>query len=468
MPHDETMGALFTDFYELTMAQVYFAEGMEGQAVFETFFRRLPEGRSYFVSAGLADVLDFLERFRFHDEDIEVLRKDGRFSEPFLEHLRGLRFTGDVWAIPEGSVVFPHEPIVQIVAPIEQGQLVETFVLNRIHQQTVLATKAARVVDAAEGKTVVEFGARRAYGWDAALQAARCAYLAGASGTSLVEATRRFGIPSFGTMAHSFIQAFDSEAEAFSAFARRYPHTTLLVDTYDSLEGVDRVIRLCRTGIGVGAVRLDSGDLGELARAARRRLDAAGLRHVRIVATSGLDEWKIAKLVREGSPIDAFGVGTSLVTSEDAPTVDLAYKLVEYEGRGRTKLSPGKEIYPMRKQVFRQREGSVFTKDVLGLSGEEIPGEALLVPVMRGGERLPEGRMDLETSRRRLREQLAALPPTLRSLDGAAGLPLRLSPGLERARRAVRSALATGKPPPGAGAEGPSVSASAEAPSEIP
>src|SRR5690606_35718847 len=293
MAVQEHVSALFTDLYEVTMAQAYLREGMSGTAVFETFFRKLPPGRSYVLAAGIGDVLDFLEDLRFERADLEYLRGLGSFSEEFLERLARLRFTGDVWAVPEGTIVFPNEPIVQIAAPIFEAQLVETFVINQIHLQSVLASKAARVVTAARGRTVVEFGARRAHGTDAALKAARTSYLAGAAGTSNLFAARQYGIPAFGTMAHSFVQAFEDEADAFEAFARLYPGTTLLVDTYDTLRGIDRVVELARrlgTGFDLGAVRLDSGDLGALAREARARLDRAGLGRTQIFASSSLDE----------------------------------------------------------------------------------------------------------------------------------------------------------------------------------
>ncbi|CDZ91185.1 nicotinate phosphoribosyltransferase [Rhodococcus ruber] len=414
--------ALFTDLYEVTMAQAYAVRGMSETAVFETFFRKLPPGRSYVVAAGLPDVLDFLEAFRFEDDDLRYLRGLGLFSDEFLGQLAAVRFTGDVWAVPEGTVVFPNEPIVQVVAPILEAQLVETFVLNRIHLQSVLASKAARIVEAAQGRPVVDFGARRAHGTDAALEVARAGYLAGAAGTSNLLAAREYGIPAFGTMAHSFVQAFDDEAEAFEAFARLYPGTTLLVDTYDTLRGVDLVVDLAgRLGdrFDVRAIRLDSGDLGALSKAARARLDAAGLHDVRIFASSGLDEYSIAALLDAGCPVDGFGVGTHLSIAQDAPTLDMAYKLVEYAGVGRTKLSSGKVLHPGRKQVFRRTDGGVFAGDTIGRPDEDLPGEPLLVPVMRAGRRLPQYDTGLDDARRRARQQIDALPTALRSLDEA-------------------------------------------------
>lgn len=436
--------ALFTDLYEITMAQAYMAEGMSGTAVFETFFRKLPQGRSYVMAAGLPDVLDFLEAFRFSETDIDYLRQLGLFTTEFLHSLAAVRFTGDVWALPEGTVVFPNEPIVQVIAPIVEAQLVETFVVNQIHLQCVLASKAARVVEAARGRPVVDFGARRAHGTDAAVKAARAGYLAGMAGTSNLLAAYQYEIPAFGTMAHSFIQAFDDELAAFAAFARLYPGTTMLVDTYDTLRGVDHVIELVGRGFDVAGIRLDSGDLGALSKAARARLDAAGMSHLEVFASSGLDEYRIAALMSDGCPIDAFAVGTKVVVAQDAPALDMAYKLVEYDGVGRTKFSSGKVIYPGRKQVVRRLEGGLFAGDTIGSPAEELDGDPLLVPVMKNGRRVPQP--DLTASRNRARRQMDQLPPRLRSL-GATGspYPVDVSPGivaaLESLRRDLRPAV---------------------------
>ena len=433
--------ALFTDLYEITMAQAYAAERMSGTAVFETFFRKLPQGRSYVLAAGLSDVLDFLESFRFAEADIDYLRQLSLFTEEFLRSLAAVRFTGDVWAVPEGTVVFPNEPIVQLIAPIVEGQLVETFVVNQIHLQSVLASKAARVVEAARGRPVVDFGARRAHGTDAALKVARAGYLAGEAGTSNLLAARDYAIPAFGTMAHSFIQAFDDEFDALAAFARLYPGTTLLVDTYDTLRGVDHVIELVKRGFDVAGIRLDSGDLGALSKAARARLDAAGMNHLDIFASSGLDEYRIAALIDDGCPIDAFAVGTKVVVAQDAPALDMAYKLVEYEGAGRTKFSSGKIIYPGRKQVARRLQDGIFAGDTIGTPDEDLDGERLLVPVMTNGRRLERPDSDLTASRNRARRQIDQLPPQLRSLDATdRSYPVDVSPviasELDRLRRA--------------------------------
>ena len=435
--------ALFTDLYEVTMAQAYVVEQMSGTAVFETVFRKLPHGRSYLMAAGLSDVLDFLEALRFDQEDLQYLREMGTFTDEFLQRLAEVRFTGDVWAAPEGTVVFPNEPIVQVMAPILEAQLVETFVVNQIHLQSVIATKAARVVNAAAGRMVVDFGARRAHGTDAALKVARASYLAGAAGTSNLLAARRYGIPAFGTMAHSFVQAFDNELDAFEAFAGVYPGTTLLVDTYDTLRGVDRVIELAkrlRERFDVRAVRLDSGDLGALSKAARAKLDAAGLNQVGIFASSGLDEYKVAALIDDGCPIDTFAVGTKLAVAEDAPALDMAYKLVEYDGVGRTKFSNGKVIYPGRKQVLRKLNQGAFAGDTIGAADEKLDGEPLLVPVMRNGRRLSQHDSSLEAARSRARQQIDALPSQLRSLEDTGWhYPVDVSPGITQQLEKLRA-----------------------------
>lgn len=440
---ERSPSALFTDLYEVAMAQTYWRHGIVGRAVFETFFRTLPRERSFAICAGLADVVDFLEGFRFTDDELEYLKSQGSFSADFLQALKEVRFTGELWAIPEGTVVFGGEPLVRIVAPILEAQLFETLILNQIHLQTVIASKAARVVIAAEGRQVVEFGARRAHGIDAAMKLARTSYLAGAAGTSNLLAGKRYGIPTYGTMAHSFVQIFDDEGAAFETFATSNPGTTLLVDTYDTLQGVDRVIELARklgSRFDVQAIRLDSGDMASLSRGARAKLDAAGLESVRIFASSGLDETRIAALVEGGAPIDGFGVGTNLGASADAPTLDMVYKLVEYDGVGRVKLSSEKVLYPGPKQVHRRDKKGILAGDIVGQAGEELPGEPLLLPMMKGGARLPGIELGLEAARSRARLQLAALPPSLRSLDPALEpYPVEISPRLEAELAVLRS-----------------------------
>jgi nicotinate phosphoribosyltransferase len=414
--------ALFTDLYELTMLQAYFEQGMTDEAVFSLFVRRLPARRNFLLSCGLDSVLDYLEGLRFGADDIAYLRSLDRFSEPFLAWLRELRFTGEVRAVPEGTPVFANEPLLEIAAPLPQAQLVETFVINQIQLQTLLASKAQRVVQAAQGRAVIDFGARRMHGIDAAMKAARAYYIAGVTATSNVLAGKRYRIPVAGTMAHSYIQAHEDEAQAFADFARIYPSTVLLVDTYDTIAGVRKVVDLARTlgeDFRVQAVRLDSGDLLALARGAREVLDDAGLTQVEIFASGSLDEDAIAALLAAGAPIDGFGVGTAMGVSSDAPSLDIAYKLTEYAGKGRLKLSSGKPVLPGRKQVFRSERDGQASGDIIARAGEDGPGRALLVPVMRAGKRLPAATLALDAIRRYAQEQISRLPAPVRAIAAA-------------------------------------------------
>ncbi len=415
--------ALFTDLYQLTMLQAYEEEGMRETAVFSQFVRRRPPQRNYLLACGLDDVLDYLEAVRFDRAALDYLATLGRFSEHFLRRLERFRFTGDVHALPEGTPVFANEPILEIAAPLPEAQFIETAVMNLVHHQTVIASKAARVLEAAQGRSVVDFGLRRMHGLHAGLGAARAAYIAGIDGTSNVAAARRYGIPPSGTMAHSYVQAHDDESEAFRAFARLYPGTVLLVDTYDTIAGVHKVAALARelgADFAVGAIRLDSGDLQALAVEARQILDAAGLPHVRIVASSSLNEDLIAALVRGGAPIDVFGVGTEMGVSRDAPTIDIVYKLVEYAGRGRLKLSPGKPVLPGRKQVYRVERDRLAQRDIVARHDERLDGRPRLEPVLAGGVRLAAGRTALADARTYCRRAVAALPPPIRALAPAA------------------------------------------------
>jgi nicotinate phosphoribosyltransferase len=432
---DPHASALFTDLYELTMLQAYDAEGMTAPAVFELFFRRLPPNRNYVMVAGLEEVLHYLEHVHFIDDELAWLRQRRQFSEAFLRTLQDFRFTGDVYAVPEGTIVFENEPVLQVCAPLPEAQLIETYVLNQIHLQSVAATKAARIVTAAPGRNVVDFGSRRSHGTDAALKVARASYLAGAVGTSNVAAGRLYNIPALGTMAHSYIQAHADEMTAFLAFTREFPETTLLVDTYDTLKGVQMVIDLARrlgNAFRVRAIRLDSGNLLDLAHASRQLLDAAGLREVKIFASSGLDEHAIAALLKGGAPIDGFGVGTKLAVSADAPEIDFSYKLVAYDGQPRMKLSSSKIILPGRKQVFRRTRAGQMAGDVIAQFGEALAGEALLQPVMRHGKRLDAGRISLDEAREHARAQLEALPPELKQLeDVETPYPVEISAALQ-------------------------------------
>ena len=439
--------ALFTDLYALTMLQAYFHEGMEDVAVFDFFVRRLPKGWNYLVVCGVADVLRYLENLTFSSEALGFLAELGSFSPDFLEYLADFRFAGTVHALPEGTVAFPLEPLVVVVAPLPQAQLVETLLINQVHFQTLMASKAARVVQAAQGSAVVDFGSRRAHGIDSAVRGARAFHVAGVSATSNVLAGKRYGIPVRGTMAHSYIQAHDDELEAFRRFAALYPETVLLVDTYDTLTGVKKIVTLARElgdAFRVRAIRLDSGDLGALAHAARRILDDAGLHHVEIFASNSLDEYAISQLKSQGAPIDGFGVGTRMSVSSDAPTIDCAYKLVAYGGRGRMKLSAGKSSLPGRKQVYRFQEGGTYTRDVIALADEDAPGgTSLLIPVMREGKRLPAGHSDLAAARERSRQQRQALPPCLHALETAdPPYPVEVTAALDSERERLRAALA--------------------------
>ncbi|RPI54199.1 MAG: nicotinate phosphoribosyltransferase [Acidobacteria bacterium] len=434
---------LFTDLYELTMLQGFLEEGMTDNAVFTLFVRRLPESRNYLLACGLEPVLAYLEQLRFTDDDIAYLRSLDRFSERLLRSLRELRFEGDIYAVPEGTPVFADEPILEVVAPIHQGQVVETLVMNQIHLETVLASKASRIVMAARGRTVIDFGARRTHGIDAALKGARAFHIAGVHGTSNVLAGKIYGVPVAGTMAHSYVQAHDDEREAFRAFARTFPGTILIVDTYDTLDGVRHVIELAKQApkeFKISGVRLDSGDLAALGRQTRHLLDEAGLEEIEIFASSGLDEHKIDALVNAGVPIDGFGVGTGMGVSSDAPSLDIAYKLSEYAGEGRTKLSIHKPILPGRKQVFRQEEDGRAIGDVIGRSDEVLGGRPLLQRVMRNGQRVPETRSDLESARRRAADELARLSDHVTSLQPAdPPYAVNISPALQQFHAEVRA-----------------------------
>ena len=433
--------ALLTDLYQLTMLQAYVEERMDATAVFSLFVRRQPARRNYLLACGLDDVLAYLETLRFDAAALQYLASLGRFSDRFLRVLEEFRFTGDVYAVAEGTPVFALEPILEVVAPLPQAQLVETAVMNHVHHQTVIASKAARVVEAAQGRTVVDFGLRRMHGLSAGLAAARACYIAGADATSNVAAGQRYGIPVSGTMAHSYIQAHDDEDEAFRAFTRLYPETVLLVDTYDTMAGVRKVVELARArgdDFRVSAVRLDSGDLRALAVEARRIFDEAGLPDIRIIASSSLDEDLIASLVTAGAPIDGFGVGTEMGVSRDVPTIDIVYKLVEYAGRERFKLSPGKQVLPGRKQVFRVERDGIADHDTLARNDEQLPGRPLLELVMKDGSRLPAGRVTLDNARARARTELAGLPAAVRAISPArAPYPVEISNALAARRDRV-------------------------------
>lgn len=439
--------ALFTDLYELTMLQAYFHENMNQEAVFSLFVRRLPSERNFLLACGLDTVLDYLENLTFTRDSLDYLRSLGQFSDSFLEWLGKFRFTGSVRAVPEGTPVFANESILEITAPLPQAQVIETFVMNQIHLQTLLASKARRVVSAAQGLSVVDFGARRMHGMDAALKAARAFYIAGVAATSNVLAGKRYDLPVTGTMAHSYIQAHDNEAEAFKAFLASFPETVLLVDTYDTLAGIHKVIQLADTlgtGFKVKGVRLDSGDLLPLSRKVRQALDGAGLHQVEIFVSGNLDEYRIAELTKANAPINGFGVGTHMGVSLDVPCVDIVYKLCEYGGEGRLKLSSGKQVLPGAKQVFRIEQDGWFVKDVIGCMDEDLPGRPLLEPVMQNGQRLPAGTRDLKIIRNYVEEQTARLPETIADIHPADPPYLvEISPKLTELQHQIKTTLLT-------------------------
>ncbi|ROR32590.1 nicotinate phosphoribosyltransferase [Inmirania thermothiophila] len=425
---------LLTDLYQLTMLQAYLEGGLTETASFEFFVRRLPPRRGFLLAAGLEQVLDYLEGLRFGEAELQWLRDSGRFSADFVDWLAAFRFTGDVDAMPEGTVCFADEPILRVTAPLPQAQLVESRIINLLHFQTLIASKAARCVLAAPGRLLVDFGLRRAHGAEAGLLAARACYIAGFDGTATVEAGRLWGIPVYGTMAHSFIQAHATEEEAFERFARAQPdNVVLLIDTYDTEAAARKVValapRLAAEGIRIRAVRIDSGDLAEHARRVRAILDAGGLAETRIFASGNLDEYALAKLAAQ-APIDGFGVGTRMDTSADAPYLDCAYKLQEYAGRPRRKRSEGKATWPGRKQVYRRHADGRMAGDLLTLADEAAEGEPLLAPAMRGGRRLAA--TDLAAARARARAQLAALPEGVRDLEAPAPYPVAVAPALRR------------------------------------
>ena len=427
-------GPLLTDLYQLNMLQAYLASGQTETAVFEFFVRKLPDRRGFLMAAGLEQALDWLERVRFSDEEIDWLAGTGRFGPALLDELRSFRFTGDVEAMLEGRIFFENEPILRVAAPLPQAQLVETRLINLLHYQTLVASKAARMVLAAPGKALVDFGLRRAHGAEAGLLAARAAYIAGFEGTATMLAQARFGVPLSGTMAHAFVQVFDDEAAAFEAFAKARPdNLVLLIDTYDTEAGARKVValapKLAAMGIKLHGVRIDSGDLAALARAVRRILDDGGLADVIIFASGGLDEDDLLDFARRDAPIDGYGIGTSLTTSSDAPALDCAYKLEEYAGIARRKRSSGKATWPGRKQVWRSygADGRM-AGDEIGLEGEGRNGEPLLQMMMRQGRRIGASPAISEL-RARASDDLARLPKPLRRLQPAT-YPVTISPGL--------------------------------------
>ncbi|HWC12299.1 MAG TPA: nicotinate phosphoribosyltransferase [Acidimicrobiales bacterium] len=438
MTHD-VAHALLVDLYELTMVDAYRREGMAARpATFSLFVRALPPGRGYLVAAGLDDALRWLGDLHFGSDELAALERLGVFDASFLDWLGGLRFRGAVRAVPEGTVVFPHEPLLEVDAPIAEAQLAETFLLNQVTLQTTLATKAARCRHASAGRAVVDFALRRTHGIDAGMKLARVCGLVGLAGTSNVAGADRYGLPASGTMAHSFVQAHHDEADAFRAFARALgPATVLLVDTYDTHRGIEHAVEVAaecrRRGVEIRGIRLDSGDLAALARHARGRLDDAGFGDAKVLASGGLDEHEIHRLLdKEEAPIDGFGVGSSLAVSDDAPVLDSVYKLVAYDGRPVRKTSTGKEIWPGAKQVWRAPD---WSHDTLTLADEPAPeadARSLLVEVMHDGQRTEAGERTLAAANRRFEHEWAGVPTPLQDLDAPPEHPLAVSDRLRQ------------------------------------
>jgi nicotinate phosphoribosyltransferase len=438
--NEENMSML-TDLYELTMCASYFDNKKLEPATFDLFIRRLPPSRSYFLFAGLEQILRFLKKAKFDEDHIVFMKKQG-FKDDFLDYLRNFRFTGEVWSIPEGTVVFPTEPLIRVTAPIIEAQIIETFILNTVNLQTTIATKASRVTNAAKNKPIIEFGLRREHGTDAGMKVARSSYIAGCAGTSNVLAGMEYGIPVFGTMAHSFVMSFNKEIDSFRAFTKTFPDgSTLLIDTFDNIKGAENAAKVAqeleKKGFKLGAVRLDSGDLVELSKKIRKLLDENGLKYVKIFASGDLDEYKIEEMLKKGARIDAFGVGTRMGTSEDRPYVDVIYKLCEKtDERGKfspiMKLSEGKVTLPGRKQVFRlkDRKGS-FIKDIIALDNEKIYGEPLLIKVMEKGK-IVYDLPSLDEITKKASENLSNIPPKYKKLKNAPRYPVHLSVGLRR------------------------------------
>jgi len=442
---NEPQEFLLTDLYQLAMMQGYVEEGQTDTAVFEFFIRELPPDRGFFMAAGLEQCLDFLENLQVSAQDLKWLRESGRFDRRLLDYLAEFRFTGDVHAMPEGTIFFPDEPIIRVTAPLPEAQYAETRLLNILHFQSLIASKAARMVLAAPDKTLVDFGLRRAHGGEAGLLAARASYVAGFAGSATVLAGQQFGVPLYGTMAHSFIQAFDDETAAFKSFAKARPEgLILLIDTYDTEAGAKKVVDLepwlKEQGITLRGVRLDSGDLDTLSRSVRRILDDGGMEHVSIFASGGLDEDKLLGFTRNGAPIDGFGIGTSLTTSSDAPGLDCAYKLQEYAGLARRKRSEGKATWPGRKQVWRNYDSDGRMEgDVLSIEDDCHRGEPLIHLVMKDGKRLRPP-TSLEDIRQRSAFELDRLPEPLRRLEDAT-YPVEVAGALKKLAQEVDKRL---------------------------
>ncbi len=440
----QNMGML-TDLYELTMSASYFRQKKNEESTFDLFVRHLPPNRSLLVSAGLEQVLYYLQHLSFGEESIQYLRTLKLFEEDFLSYLRHFRFTGEVWAMEEGQIFFPQEPLIRVTAPLIQAQLVETFLLNTINYQSMVASKTARIILAADGKSVVDFSPRRDHGCDAALKAARASFIAGCVGTSNVLAGQFYSIPVYGTMAHSYVMSYPDELTAFRSFITDFPdNSILLIDTYDTLNGAKIAVTVAKEmeqkGQKLRGVRLDSGDLNFLSRKVREILDSNGFPYVKILASGDLNEWRIAELTRANCPIDFWGVGTQLGTSADAPYLGGVYKLVDRDGRPTIKLSQGKLTLPGKKQVYRclNSQGQ-FLKDIIALQDEPIPTRnsfPLLHKVMENGEiigNIPS----LQNLQKRFYENLSRFPPEVKSIHTQAHYPVELAPELQRLCRTL-------------------------------
>jgi nicotinate phosphoribosyltransferase len=438
--------ALATDLYELTMAAAYFRSGQTvRKAVFEAFVRKLPRNRSYMVVAGLEQTLQYILNLKFTDDNIAYLKSLETFQnagDDFFEYLRHFRFTGDVWAVSEGTVLFPNEPFIQVEAPIIEAQVLETYILSMMNFQSLIATKASRIVNAARGRDVVEFGFRRAHGPQAALLAARASYIGGCAGTSSALAANKLGIPAFGTMAHSFVMNFESEIEAFKEFVKVFPQGFLLVDTYDTITAVENIVR---SGIRAGGIRLDSGDLYSLSIQSRKILDRAGYKDAKIMASGDLNEYLIEDLVGKGTPIDVFGVGTELTTSRDDPAMNGVYKLVAIKVPAdgsekvlyKLKTSPGKKTYPGPKQVHRVIENGTIQSDIVTLQDEKAPQNSipLLTKYVENG-RMTRQLPSMKEMQNFHRQQVKILPEEFTDITSEAeSFPVRFSDRIKEVTR---------------------------------
>ncbi|GAB6162551.1 nicotinate phosphoribosyltransferase [Desulfothermus naphthae] len=433
---------LFVDLYELTMAQAYFFEHLDDEAVFSTFVRKLPKNRNFLIACGLVDVLNFLENFKFSSDEIDFLKSLGLFKDEFLDFLKELQFTGDVYGLREGTVFFENEPILEIKAPIIQCQLLETYILNQIQFQTMIASKGVRICSVSQDRNVVDFGSRRAHGLDAGLKAARAFYISGMSATSNVLAGKIYNIPVTGTMAHSYIQVHSTEFDAFEAFSSLYPNTVLLIDTYDVYQGIENVIKLSKK-LGdkffITGIRIDSGDIITTSKEIRKILDRAGLYKVKIIVSGSLDEYKIYEIVKENAPIDGFGVGTKAIVSEDAPYLDIVYKLTEYKGEGKFKKSKGKSTIPFQKQVYRFISEGRYSEDIISMYKEILPGNPLIIKLMEDGKIVKGAVEDLNTIRERVKKELSMLPDDLKKIEKSEMVyPVKFSPSLEKIKTTLK------------------------------